>query len=89
MKMTQEHQTHLAIAIQNVLEKSVDGLSNIYRAKGLSHKRFRWDLLWAAVPSQWLCDNLYPYLDDSHVDTALRSIVAPYSNPSKFDTVTN
>ena len=23
----------------------------------------------------WICDNLYSYLDDSHVDTALRAIV--------------
>ena len=38
-------------------------------------KRFRWDLLFAAKLSTWLCDNVYTYADDNHIDTALRSIV--------------
>ncbi len=37
--------------------------------------RLRWDLLYIAVPVRWICDNLYPYLDDSHIDTALRAIM--------------
>lgn len=41
------------------------------------NKRYRWDLLYACVGSQWVCDNLYPYMNDSHIDTALRSIVKP------------
>lgn len=38
-------------------------------------KRMRWDLLNAAVPSAWVCANLYPYANDSHIDTALKAIV--------------
>jgi hypothetical protein len=49
------------------------------------NKRYRWDLFWHAQrlanpfgPSvKWVCDTLYPYLDDDHIDTALRSIVKP------------
>lgn len=43
--------------------------------------RYRWDLLWAAVDtpafptSKWVCDNLYPYLNDEHIDSALREIL--------------
>ena len=38
-------------------------------------KRMRWDLLSAAVGSRWICDNLYEYADDTHIDTALRRIM--------------
>lgn len=36
--------------------------------------RYRWDLLHA---SRFDTCNLYRYLDDSHIDTALRAIVEP------------
>jgi hypothetical protein len=40
-------------------------------------KRYRWDLLYGAKLSQWVCDTLYPYgINDTHIDTALRQIVA-------------
>jgi hypothetical protein len=39
-------------------------------------KRLRWDFLYTTPGSQWVSDNLYPYLDDTHIDTALKSIVA-------------
>ena len=83
--MTSDHLGHLAVEIYKVLENSVVDLSNRYRDMGLTHKRFRWDLLYMAVGSEWVCENLYPYLNDDHIDTALRNIVIPYSNPSKFD----
>ncbi len=41
------------------------------------NKRFRWDLLWSvdrAALSLWTA-RVYDYLNDSHIDTALRSIV--------------
>lgn len=47
--------------------------------------RYRWDLLWATrikigdgrgVPGDL---NLYAYLDDTHIDSALRHIVTPLS----------
>jgi hypothetical protein len=45
------------------------------KAKDLE-KRLRWDLLHAARMSQWLCDNIYPYANDDHIDTALKAITA-------------
>jgi hypothetical protein len=40
-------------------------------------KRYRWDLLWGTTGSErvgfW--SDLYAYLNDDHIDTALRSIV--------------
>ena len=50
-----------------------------YRSKGLSDKRWRWDLLWT-VPSRTernkLIVEIYDTLDanDDHIDTALRKI---------------
>lgn len=43
-------------------------------------KRFRWDLLAiakfeGATYSKWLCDNVYTYADDTHIDTALRALM--------------
>ena len=40
----------------------------------LSPMRYRWDLTYAAGLTKWICDNLYSYLNDDHIDTALRKI---------------
>lgn len=53
-----------------------------YAARGLSHKRFRWDALRATglnvfgdgVGTQGDL-NLYAYLNDDHIDSALREIL--------------
>ena len=37
--------------------------------------RVRWDFF-CLIPSKWTCDNLYTYLDDTHIDTALKKIIA-------------
>lgn len=39
-------------------------------------KRYRWDAMYATGLSQWVSSNVYPYADDTHIDTALRHIVA-------------
>lgn len=38
-------------------------------------KRYRWDLHYAAGLTRFVCDNLYSYVNDTHIDTALRRIV--------------
>ncbi len=37
-------------------------------------KRYRWDLLWSAVPSQFMTE-LYTYLNDTHIDSAIASFI--------------
>jgi hypothetical protein len=37
-------------------------------------KRFRWDLFHVAGLNNYACDTLYTYLNDDHIDTALRKI---------------
>lgn len=85
MKMTPEHYAILRDAIAPVIAKYPDAASK-YKADGLSPMRYRWDLLhssgvhvchqhnvWAnegktCIPA---CD----YLNDDHIDTALRAVV--------------
>jgi hypothetical protein len=71
MKMRTEHYERLR---KSILANSKAPCLPEYLAKGLTEKRWRWDLLWATVSSQWICDNLYPYLNDDHIDTALKAI---------------
>ena len=46
-----------------------------YSAKGLSDRRYRWDLAWRA--GSCVSDAYVAGLNDAHIDTVLRSIVAP------------
>lgn len=39
--------------------------------------RYRWGLFNAAGTCKWCCDELYPYLNDGHIDSALKSLVKP------------
>ena len=41
-------------------------------------KRLRWDIFYATGLIQYCCDTLYKYLDDCHIDTALKSIMAEH-----------
>lgn len=48
-----------------------------YVDKGLSDKRYRWDLTYTKACTEFICQVLYKYLDDNHIDSALRSIITP------------
>lgn len=46
-----------------------------YLSLGLSEKRWRWDWCYGTLGmSKWICDNIYPYANDTHLDTALKHI---------------
>lgn len=77
MKIKQEHYEHLEALI-----KPLDTpLAREYAIRQeFTNKRYRWDLLWQAKTSQWIVDNLYKYMHDGHIDTALRSIVPNLTN---------
>jgi len=78
MKIKKEHYTYIKSAIEALpvdkLLAHKEALKFDDRIKDLD-KRFRWDCLHAVIKSSWICDNLYPYMDDTHIETALRSIV--------------
>ena len=41
---------------------------------GATTQRQRWDALYASGLSQWICDNIYSYANDDHIETALKRI---------------
>ena len=86
MKMQSEHYTQLEALINTVINE-IDApiweLELAYKNAGHTPTRFRWDLLWA-IPrksrQEWF-DNcgIYTYLNDDHIDTALRAICKTHS----------
>lgn len=78
MKMSTEHYSHIKQAILSLPSDKAaahkEALKSDPRVKDLD-MRFRWDLLYAAKLSGYICDNCYSYLNDTHIDTALKSIV--------------
>lgn len=74
MKITKQHLTHMS---DSITPFDTATRRNAYRESGLSDKRYRWDLSYRAGLTSWFCSEVYGYADDTHIDTALRSIVAP------------
>lgn len=78
MKIKPEHIEHMRQAItplKGMIESHRAFLASDSRVKDLE-KRLRWDLMYAANLNQWLCQTLYEYANDVHIDTALKAIVA-------------
>lgn len=84
MKITKEHFDYLEEKISEVLAKYNDrgqlvaeyeqGLfPRSEKTKDLQ-RRFCFDLLWGAGLSGFACKELYPYLNDDHIYTALKAI---------------
>jgi hypothetical protein len=74
MKMTKAHFAHLQ---QGLRPYDTDFHRDRYKAAGLSTTRYQWDMLCHAGLMGWLCNTLYTYLEDSHIQTALNKIVKP------------
>ena len=84
MKMTKPHYETLRVLITGLLEKHPDAPlhysnGNFVRANLVKdlNKRYRWDLFWAATRFERSFREELSYLQDSHIDTALRNIVTP------------
>ena len=81
MKIQRDHLEYLQAKIDAVLDK----YPNVVQEYELGHfprsekvkdlqQRFNFDLLVGAGVSTWVSENLYPYLDDTHLRTALKRI---------------
>ena len=76
MKMTDFHFDQLKEMICDH-QDHIDDYVEACRTMELSEKRIRWDLLWNIPHTKrenWF-DAVYQYCDDTHIDTALKSIV--------------
>jgi hypothetical protein len=69
MKMAKDDFRALRMAVLRVAGASI---ASIYRDAGKSHARYRWDCLWR---SGFDTRPLHDYLNDDHIDTALRAIL--------------
>jgi hypothetical protein len=77
MKIKPEHYQHMLNSM-TPSRFQLDYRRSLIVAEGKAkdvEKRLRWDLLYFSLGSRWICDNLYPYADDTHIDTALRKIM--------------
>lgn len=81
MKIKPEHFEHLKTEIEAILSKYdrvVDEYErghfpNSEKVKDLQ-RRFCFDVLFGAGLSRWVSDNLYSYMNDDHLYTALKAI---------------
>ncbi len=74
MKIQPEHLAHMR---QSIAPHDTDFHRSRYKAAGHSDKRYRWDLAYHAGLTTYICDVLYTYLNDTHIDTALKHLVRP------------
>lgn len=76
MKIQPEHYEHMkqAIAKLDISQIRLDILNSHAQPKDFD-KRLRWDCFWLAGLSGFACGTLYDYANDSHIDTALKSIM--------------
>ena len=81
MKIKQEHFDYMKSEIERVLAKypniaheyETGQFANAEKVHNLQ-TRFNHDLAFGAGLTRFICDNLYPYLEDSHIKTALKKI---------------
>lgn len=90
MRITAEHAAHITAQIHRAAQAiSLEKLRE-HRALILKFNpgcnialRLRWDLShWAPGLSAYLCEHVYHYADDTHVDTVLRAALK--SLPAEF-----
>ena len=84
MKIKQQHFDHLKVEIETVLFKynQDNKLVEEYqrgdypRAESTQdvQRRFCFDVMYGAGLNKFVCDSLYPYLNDDHIYTALKAI---------------
>lgn len=78
LKMKPEHRKHIADAI---VEFDTDINRSWAVARGHADERYWWDLLFDAGLWPWVCSDLYPYLNDANIESALKSLVKPLVKP--------
>ncbi len=82
MKVTPAHREHMKEAMvkrmqsytPDALASYLESIKTDPRVKDW-RKRYRWDLCHASGLTPWLCSTVYPYANDTHIDTALKAIM--------------
>ena len=78
MKITKEHYDHIEKVITEKLyivgQTMESAVNHCRHTTGYTDKKIRWLLLNGSGLTPFVCNTLYKYLNDSHIDTALRKI---------------
>lgn len=74
MRMLPEHFEEIKVAVSAL---DTPAMRDRYLKAHQSDMRYRWDLLWQSKQTRFVSETLYQYLNDDHIDTALRKIVPP------------
>lgn len=90
MKMQKEHFDFIKNKMLEVLANNPNAVQmyesgSFHRSEHVKdlQTRFSWDVFDCAVPASWVCDNLYSYLNDSHIKTALLKITKEVATLNK------
>ncbi len=78
MKIKDKHYAHIVDSIRP-LKSQFASYKNILKQDLLIkdlEKRFRWDMAYKANLLKFICDEIYQYANDVHIDTALRMAIA-------------
>lgn len=86
MKMSPDHYGYMKAEIQRLQDQN-PGMYEKYKAGGLSDMRYRWDLFHAVKWTPGFINDLYKYLHDNQIDTALRSITGKIGGAMKRNPV--
>ena len=84
MKITKEHYSHMKQAIAGVWTKEKHNAHRAFivnegKAKDVE-RRLRFDWMYYAGLTKFICDNIYAYANDEHINTALKNIVSELSD---------
>ena len=71
-KTIKDKLSNLGLTIEEANSKCIES--------GYSEKAVRWYLLRGCGLTSFVCDTLYKYLNDNHIDSALRAIISSNLN---------
>ena len=80
MKISKDHLDYINVQLnclgykQYISMYQTGQFHNANKVKDLN-KRFRWDMFNLAGLGSFACRELYDYLDDRHIDSALKSLI--------------
>lgn len=79
LKITAAHQEHMKAAILKMA--TPDRIARYEKGEFVNsdkvndfQKRFNFDLMSDAIPCKWICDNIYAYANDDHLESFLKTI---------------
>ena len=83
MKITSKHYNIMKTAIAKIWTQEKHDyhyqfIINEGKAKD-TNKRLRWDWLYYAKLNQFICDEIYLYANNDHIDTALKRIIKEFN----------